>query len=236
MIDNTKLGFSTGVLHKTHRTKDALKIMKDLGYDTVELGFVKLNRIEEGWLEELSEKDLGGFEHISFHAPVFNYGKNEGTDYIFKKIEKINNMRKLDAVVFHPDPIEDFGVFHEVNFNVALENMDNRKNSYHKAKDFDEIFSQTNKYKLVLDVNHIYTNDASMELAKSFYQKLKDRIVEIHLSGYAGYHEPLFQTKQVNIIKAVQNIKMPIIIESLLSLEDLEKERNYILKNLKQPV
>ena len=143
MKDNIKLGFSTGVLHKTHRTKDALKIMKDLGYDTVELGFVKLNRIEEGWLEELSEKDLGGFEHISFHAPVFNYGKNEGTDYIFKKIEKINNMRKLDAVVFHPDPIEDFGVFHEVNFNVALENMDNRKNSYHKAKDFDEIFSQT---------------------------------------------------------------------------------------------
>src|SRR3989338_5261524 len=95
MKDNIKLGFSTGVLHKTHRTKDALKVMRDLGYNTVELGFVKLNRIEEGWLEELSEKDLVGFEHVSFHAPVFNYGKNEGTDYIFIKMMNEWNWRKV---------------------------------------------------------------------------------------------------------------------------------------------
>ena len=116
-IQDIKLGFSTGVLHKTHRTKEALKIMRGLGYDTVELGFVKLNRIEEGWLEEVSDEDLRGFKYVSFHAPKFNYGKNEGTKDIFGKIDKINFIRKLDTVVFHPDPIEDFDIFKGVKFN-----------------------------------------------------------------------------------------------------------------------
>lgn len=232
MESSIKLGFSTGVLYKTHRTKDALKLMRSLGYDTVELGFVKMSRVAEEWLDELTEKDLEGFEYVSFHAPKFNYGKNEGTDSIFKKIRRIDNMRKLDAVVFHPDPIEDFSVFDGVGFNVALENMDDRKKSHQKPEDFDEIFSQANDYKMVLDVNHICTNDASMELAKGFYEKFKDRIVEIHLSGYAGYHDPLFQTNQVDIIKAIRDFKTPMIIESVLSPEDLEKERNYILSHI----
>lgn len=228
-VENIKLGFSTGVLHKTHRTKEALKAMRDLGYNTVELGFVKLNRIAEGWLNEISKADLEGFEYVSFHAPKFNYGKNKGTYELFDKIRRIDNMRKLNTVVFHPDTIKDFGVFEKAGFNIALENMDDRKESHQKTEDFDEIFSQDNNYKLVLDVNHIYSNDPSMELAKDFYTKFKDRISQIHLSGYTGYHDPIFQTKQEEIIRAVQNFNIPIIIESVLESKDLEKERNYIL-------
>ena len=55
-IDNIKLGFSTGTLHKTHSTKEALKIMRSLGYDTVELGFVNFQRIKDGWLDEISAR------------------------------------------------------------------------------------------------------------------------------------------------------------------------------------
>ena len=229
-IENIKLGFSTGVLHKTHRTKEALKKMRDLGYDTVELGFVNPARIEEGWLDELTKEDLEGFKYVSFHTPKHNYGKNEGTYSFFKKVERIDQIRKLGLVVFHPDMVEDFSVLNEVGFNVALENMDNRKGSHKQPEDFDGIFSQDNKYKLVLDVNHIYSNDPSMGLAKDFYSKFKDRIAQIHLSGYTGYHDPIFQTKQEEIIKAIQDFEVPIIIESVLAPEDLEKERQYILK------
>ena len=69
-----------------------------------------------------------------------------------------------------------------------------------------------------------------MGLAKDFYSKFKDRIAQIHLSGYTGYHDPIFQTKQEEIIKAIQDFEVPIIIESVLAPEDLEKERQYILK------
>jgi len=225
-----KLGFSTGVLHKTHRTKEALKIMRDLKYDTVELGFVKLNRIEEGWLAEISDKDLMGFKYISFHAPKFNYGNNEGTKAIFEKIDKIDSIRKLDTVVFHPDPIEDFDAFKEVRFNVSFENMDNRKESHKNPSDFDEIFSQNKNYKLVLDINHIYTNDSSMKLADSFYEKFGNKISQLHVSGYIDYHNPLFETRQAKILRAIQDFNAPMIIESVLSAENLERERNYILQ------
>lgn len=229
-IENIELGFSTGVLYKTHSTKEALKLMRDSGYETVELGFVKLSGFEDGWFDELTADDLAGFKYVSFHAPKFDYGKNEGTYELFEKIKKIDEMRKLDLVVFHPDTIEDFSVFSEAGFNVSFENMDNRKESHQKPEDFDEIFSQDSKYKMILDVNHVYSNDPLMELAKGFYAKFKDRISQIHLSGYTGYHDPLFQTKQDEIIRAIQDFNIPIIIESVLAPEDLEKERNYVLE------
>ena len=97
---NIKLGFSTGILHKTHTTKEALKIMQNLGCNTVELGFVKPNRIKEGWLDEVSKEDIEGFSYISLHAPAFAYGKNEETKYIFEKIKKIDNIRKLNNVEY----------------------------------------------------------------------------------------------------------------------------------------
>lgn len=226
---NIRLGFSTGVLYKTHRTKDALKIMRNLGYDIVELGFVKLSRIEEGWLEEISDEDLKGFNYISFHAPKFNYGDNDGTRSIFEKIEKINKIRKLNTVVVHPDPVENFEVFRNVSFHVSFENMDNRKISHKTPEDFD-IFTKNSGYGLVLDVNHIYSNDPSMALAKDFYNKFGDKITQIHLSGYVDYHDPLFRTMQKEIISSIQNFETPLIIESVLSTEkELNKERDYIL-------
>jgi sugar phosphate isomerase/epimerase len=227
---NMKLGFSTGVLYKTHRTKEALEIMRDLGYDTVELGFVKLSRIEEGWLDEITYDVLKGFAYISLHAPELNYGKNNDTRLIFERIERINKIRNLDTVVFHPDLVEDFNVFKNVNFNVAFENMDNTKESYRQPVDFDEIFSENEKYKLALDVNHIYTNDSSMKLASIFYEKFGDRISHLHLSGHIDSHNPFFETEQINILRAIQDFNAPMIIESVLSADNLEKERNYIMR------
>jgi len=229
-IDNIKLGFSTGTLHKTHSTKEALKIMRSLGYDTVELGFVNFQRIKDGWLDEISAEDLIGFKYVSLHAPKLNYGNNSDTELIFEKIGKINKIRKLDTVVFHPDPVEDFNVFKNVKFSVSFENMDDKKVSHQKPKDFEKIFPLSAEYRLVLDVNHIYTNDKSMKLAERFYEKFGDRISQFHVSGYTGYHDPLFKTGQTEIVKAISDFNIPMIIESVISAEDLEKERNCIIK------
>jgi len=229
-VNNLNLGFSTGVLHKSHTAKEALEIIKDIGCNALELGFVKLNRIEEGWLDKISKEDIAPFRYVSFHAPKFNYGNNRKTEEIFQKIEKIDAIRKLDLVVFHPDCIEDFDVFKSATFNIAFENMDDRKESCKRPEDLEHILSRDNRYKMVLDVNHIYSNDPSMGLAKEFYTKLGPKIAQIHLSGHAGCHDPIFKTKQTEIIKSIQNFDIPIIIESTVSSEEISKERDYILK------
>jgi len=225
-----KLGFSTGSLHKFCTAKEALRVLKDAGCNAVELGFVKMNRIEEGQLDEISRSDLAGFDHVSFHAPKFNYGNDEGSIEIFRKIAKINAIRKLDLVVFHPDCVQDFGVFKEAMFDVAFENMDNRKQSFQRPDELERVLSLDVAYKLVLDVNHIYSNDPSMELARTFYSRLGSKIAQIHLSGYIEYHDPIYVTRQIDIIKSIQDFSVPIIIESVISPQEISKERNYILE------
>lgn len=76
-----------------------------------------------------------------------------------------------------------------------------------------------------------------MFLADNLILEFRDRIREIHLSGYKIFHEPLHQTGQVEIIKACKEINVPIIIESTFEasdgIEGIKKEFDYIIKGLK---
>ncbi|MEK9130070.1 MAG: hypothetical protein AAB526_01575, partial [Patescibacteria group bacterium] len=68
-------------------------------------------------------------------------------------------------------------------------------------------------------------------------KEFKDIIKEIHLSGYEIFHDPLYRTKQAEIIKYCKKLDVPIIIESTFEKSDdaevVAKEYNYILENLK---
>ena len=228
-IMNIKLGFSTGAFYKHLSISEAIIFIKNAGCNAVELGFVKMNNIEEQQLLEITAEDLNGFEFVSFHAPKINYGKNKETEDVFEKIKRIDSIRKLDIVVFHPDSVEDFDIFDNLSFNIGFENMDNRSDLFKNPQDFKELFSKNKGHKLIVDLNHIYANDRSMKLAGDFYKELGDRINEIHLSGCLTGHQPLFETKQLEILEAMRDFNTPIIIESILQPQDLIKEKNYIL-------
>lgn len=228
---NIQLGFSTGCFYKAPLTlSERLAMIRNADCRATELGLVKLHSFNSDDLDQLSAHDFAGFDHLSMHAPKFDYGDNEGTYKIFERIRRVNAIRTLDWVVIHPDTVVDFSVFQNAGFNVALENMDNRKASYKTPDEFVELLAQNPQFGFVLDVNHIYSNDPSMQLATDFYEKLGDRVTEIHLSGYTGYHEPISETRQLEIMRAIRGYDVPIIVESVLSPEDIEKERDYILR------
>jgi hypothetical protein len=228
-----KFGFSTGSLHKEFSTKEALAFLKKSGIKVVELGFVKMDRIQKGWADELTEEDLEGFNYMSLHSPVIKYGKNIETEIVFEKINKINKLRKLDLVVFHPDTVEDFSVFENQNFPIGFENMDNRKNAYKNPDDLQKLLDNSD-FGMILDVNHICTNDPTMTLAKEFYDRLGNKIKEIHLSGYTAYHEPLFQTLQRKIIESIVDFGVPIINEAVINSTDILKERDYVITEIEK--
>ncbi len=228
-----QLGFSTGCFYKTSLSlAERLAIIRDTGCRVTELGLVKLPSFNSGELERLTADDFAGFNHISLHAPKFEYGRNGGTYAIFEKIRQVNAVRTLDWVVVHPDDVVDFSVFKEMGFKVAFENMDNRKASHKTPGDLVGLLAENPQFGFVLDVNHSFSNDPSMQLVADFYEKLGDRIIEIHLSGYIGYHEPIFETKQPEIIRAIQNFNVPIIVESVLLPQDIKKEKDYILQTI----
>lgn len=227
-----KLGFSTGCLYKDLEVKEAISVIKSLGCKYIELGFITSERFFNGQLDRISEKDLEGFEYVSFHTPKLDYGNNADTKRFFEMMSDFSKRVKLDLVVFHPDMIEDFSIFENANFSIGFENMDNRKNSYKSVSDTETVMLRNNNFKLILDVNHCYSNDSSMRLAEEFYKKLGNKISQIHLSGFNGYHDPLFETEQLEIIRSIQNFDVPIIVESVVNPETIARERDYILQNI----
>jgi sugar phosphate isomerase/epimerase len=231
-----KLGFSTGCLYKDLEVKEAISVIKNLGCKYVELGFITSERFFSEQLDRVNEKDLEGFEYISFHTPTLNYainyGNNDETKKFFERMTDFSKRVNLDLVVFHPDTVEDFSIFENADFKIGFENMDNRKKSCKSVDDIENILLKNSNFKFILDVNHCYSNDSSMKLDTEFHERLGNRISQIHLSGFNGYHDPLFETKQLEIIRSIQNFDVPIIVESVVNPETIAQEKDYILQNI----
>lgn len=242
MSKEIKIGYSTGPLRNLKgerlNTEDAMKLIREFGSDVLELGqrVVKVNNDNSSEIEALREDSLEEFSWVSLHAPKYKYGYDEESKNIFEQIKQINEIRKLDLVVVHPDLVKDFSFFEGLDLPIAFENSDHRKPSYKNVEDMIKITEQYPEFSVCIDVNHAWTIDRSMKLAGSFFDNLWNRIEEIHVSGYDSIediHYPLYKTLQPEIVGAIRNKSIPLIIESAAtSVEEMEKEKNYILEIL----
>lgn len=234
-------GFSTGCLHKSGLTlRGQLELIAKTGCTAVELNFLRANDLVANRNADVCRDELGPFQYVSLHAPIYPYSRDNGTFDIFAAIRKINKTRGLDLVVVHPDTVRDFSVFDNLNFPVAFENMDIRKNFGLTPSDMLATVDKNDEWRMVLDVNHAFTNnidDTDCQFAAAFWQKLHPWIDQVHLSGYAPpehNHWPLFKTKQDFIIRSIENLGLPIIVESVLAPYELIEERDYILRILEE--
>lgn len=178
-----KLGFSTGCLYKHYSVQDTLKIFKTLNLDYVEMGFATYEQLVNCDVKEL-ESYSDSFREITIHAPCIGvkYFKGNETKDIFNRLTLLNNALKAISIVFHPDTIEDFSVFDKCSFNVSLENMDIRKTKGLRPEEFERFKSELD-FTFVLDIQHAYEHDPSMQLASEFYDCMKNQISHFHISG-----------------------------------------------------
>jgi len=211
--------------------RDKINLSKKCGCQAVELSYNSLDRTD--WLDKLTLEDFIDFDFISLHAPTrFLYKNNKETNKLLVKLQNLHKKFNFNIIVLHSDIILDWDVFKKYDLPIAIENMDNRKESGKTVEDLKEIFER-NDIKMVLDINHCYVNDNSLKLVKEMYDNFKDRIVEIHLSGFEAFHDLLYKTKQIEFIKSLPNKNIPVIIESMIdSIVDIKKEFDYIKKNL----
>ena len=229
-----KIGFSHGVLYRVADVYSCqvIDIYRDCSNEAIETCINKENDVTK--LERIAQCVMG-FSYKSIHLPTdVSYKKDDKTFQLLDKI--VNYYKDIDAslVLVHPDLVDDWEVFDKYKINWAIENMDNRKGKYKSVEELEEFFGKKPSWKLVLDLNHCYSNDKTMKLAAEIISRLKSKIIQIHLSGYAGYHEPLFQTKQDFILDYCNKLDVPVIIESTFDdVDNVKKEYNYITENLK---
>lgn len=232
-----KIGFSHSVLFKVHDvySNKNIQLFVDCGCTAIEVNF---HHAKEADLLENIIESVRDFQYISIHSPVdIRYSNNAETKRVLKKIEELYLKLNAKLVVIHPDLVDDWRIFDDIKINWAIENMDDRKEHFKDLADLQIFFNQHSSWYLVLDVGHCNSNDKSMILVHDLIIEFKDRIREIHLSGYKIFHEPLNQTGQVEIIKSCNELDVPIIIESTFEISDgvdgVKKEFDYIIENLK---
>jgi uncharacterized protein (UPF0276 family) len=173
-------------------------------------------------LNEVVVNDFTGFEYVSLHAPDII------TTNTLELLQRAQDIFHFQAIVIHPDEIENWEIFSRFNLPISIENMDWRKERGKYVDSMQAIFEKIDA-KMVLDVNHCYTNDPSLLLAKQMTDEFGKRISQIHLSGFETGHEPLFKTKQTEIMDAIENKNLPIIIESVCeTVKDVESEFKYV--------
>lgn len=233
------LGFSTGFLHKIIQpvSREAIFLCQEIGCNIIELSCSYEERIP--LLENIKKSDLESFKKVSLHAPSSIFlKKDRELKLILNTIQEACKRLEIDYIIVHPNIVRNWNIFNDYTFQVAIENMDRYGETGKTVKELANIFNHKN-YKLVLDLNHCFTNDKTMKLADEFIKSFKDKICEIHLSGYKdknNLHVPLHKTRQVNIIKVVPNKRIPIIIESeCKDFNEAKKEyfyiKNYLLEN-----
>jgi sugar phosphate isomerase/epimerase len=224
------LGLSTGILRDILNFEEIIFFYKEIGCEAIELS-------PDHW-RYATKALLSSFKYISVHTGAsFLYTNNKETYNEFKLLEEKHNEVGFKCVVLHPTSVKNWNVFNNYKLPWAIENMDNTNTIGIMSEEILRLI-KGNNLNVVLDLNHCFTHDRTMQLADKFYEILDKRIVELHISGYEnqtdqGRHLPLSVTKQLEIIKKAKN-PLPTIIEMDSGTRDsVKKEFEYLKKALK---
>ena len=231
------LGFSTGCLYKNLEpcSAEVVNLIMATNCNAIELCAIKPERLD--YLNKIDVNLLKSFSYISLHAPDINYKKDKLTLEVLDKIKKLHEKFNFKTIVICPNYVKDFSVLN-LDLPISFENMDKRKNFGTNMDDMKKVFTILPDSKMVLDLTHIFTNDPSMKLSRDFLGEFRDRIIEIHLSGYFIHqdgdeqqHFPIFISKQKEILDSMPK-NIPIIIESVFPKIEIMKLKNELLQEL----
>jgi len=154
---------------------------------------VELSAISEselpGLLGYLREDPQLPFRYVSVHAP------SKGRE--LPEAELVDVLAQLplwvDAVVMHPDTIDDVGLFGRLGRRLVLENMDARKTGGRNAQELASFFDVLPDAGLCFDIAHARSIDASMDVGEAIIVQFAERLRHVHLSSLDAdsHHVPL---------------------------------------------
>lgn len=233
-----EVGFSTGSLYKHEiPLEDALDFYKSVGATAVELSFGAIEELKDFRLTQGLLRKINGFNFVSFHAPFRDiiYGSNEKTKAVLEKLSYLNKNLPLKGIVIHPDLVENPYLLMDSKLPILLENMNLEKASGKFAFEFKTYHQFGSRY--VLDIEHAYGNDSSMQLTNELMKVMGRRLNHLHVSGKKdnkGHILCCLSENKAFIEEVLKNCQKPRISEGILpSLDsDLASREIEYLKRL----
>lgn len=239
-----RLGFNLSIARKTLSEVQAeLQEYYSVSNEAIELCLTDLVGLLEFPFKDIYS-NLKKFKYISLHLPVVSgedLNKKEFLTYPNVKlnpyIEVIKQIAKdinINTYVLHPDQVLDFNwAKAELGDLLGFENMDNRKSFGKAIGDMKTVFDKCPNAKWIFDINHLYTNDNSMESSKHFYENFKNRLTHYHISAFGGFHSSFTKNpNEVGILKGVYDLEHPLIHEGYKYKDGNVKEEYELIRNL----
>ena len=233
---NRPLGFSTGCLHKfmDSYSAEAIEQLSLRGQEAIE---VICARIEEIPRLPAIAPLVKMFAIKSVHLPLkICYDNSLEIRTALKQLEDFYLQVGATTAVIHPESVADWSIFDDLQLDLAIENLDDRKPRWFGFEQFEKFFDRYPDRKMVLDLNHCYTYGDLAERTERYVSRFGDRITEIHLSGCETnkHHCRLFKYRQREIVDCLSSTSCPIIIESPFdNLSDIDTELQFISDCLK---
>lgn len=176
-------------------------------------------------LSALSENQLGPlaeylaarpslpFRYLSIHGPSKDRRLSED-----ELVERLGELAEhADAIVMHPDTIEDVGIYRRLGRTLLLENMDARKESGRTPEELEEAFADLPEAGFCFDIAHASSIDPEMALATELLDALGDRLRHLHLSSLSPglHHVPLTEEDEERFRPILERcLDVPWILEA----------------------
>ena len=129
------------------------------------------------------------FRFLSVHAPTKQRRMSEAD--LVAQLAALP--ASVDAIVVHPDLIEDPSLYARVGARLAIENMDARKPTGRTVEELEPLFEALPDAGFCFDVAHAWSIDPTMEEGERLLDRFAGRLCHVHVSSIdeLGHHMPL---------------------------------------------
>ncbi|WP_445150438.1 TIM barrel protein [Baekduia sp. Peel2402] len=160
--------------------------------------------------------EVPAFRYLSVHAPSKDLKLAEP-----KLVDCLARLpASVDAIVVHPDIIDNPGEYRRLGARLVLENMDTRKNVGRTADELAPLFAELPDAGLCLDVAHARDVDPTMAGAHALLDRFAGRLRHLHVSSLDadGHHVPLTDDDEAAFGPVLKRCRdVPWLLEAPLS-------------------
>jgi sugar phosphate isomerase/epimerase len=209
------LGASTGYME---HARDEWEALAEEALETSTFA-VELAALSEDELPGLERYLAAGpdlpFAYLSVHAPVKHRAMSEA-----ELVGRLAHLAPLvDAIVVHPDTIEEVERYRPLGSSLVLENMDARKPAGRTAGELAPLFAALPEAGFCLDVAHVWSIDRSMAEGERLLDAFAGRLRHLHVSSVdaACRHTPLTAEHEARFLPLLRRCPdVPWILEAPL--------------------
>ena len=164
-------------------------------------------------LRFLAEEPSLPFRYVSIHGP--SKGRQMPEVELVERLAEVPGF--VDAIVLHPDQMEDPDLYGPLGGRLLIENMDSRKGAGKYGDELARIFERLPDAGFCFDVAHAWTVDPTMKVGADLLDRFADRLKHVHLSSISKdlQHVPLSEEQEELFVPLLSRCRdVPWILEA----------------------